>query len=327
MELSPDEFDLTGTLEASLAMVKENAMKHAIQRDADIPDNLGAITADERKVKQIIYNLLSNAVKFTPDGGSVRLRARKISKLGSGKKGDSLLSSERKSETVPFFLNSRPDPCDGFEISVADTGIGISKEDQKKIFQPFKQIDSSLARKFEGTGLGLALCKRMVELHGGRIWVESKEGKGSTFTFTLPGVAMSPIRGRDRQIIDPETHLLTWEHILTHSGFIMSLHQRMGLKFGLLRLNLSPELESQVYASTAMLLKEAMRKHEILGLGKQAREFCIILLNTDEKEIKGAVERLRRITNGLSIQINSAIYPDDGKDIGELVASLRRKES
>jgi len=298
MDLGLGDFDLGQLLETSLGMVRESAMKHAIQLDAGIPDDLGVIIADERKVKQIVYNLLSNAVKFTPEGGSVRLRARKIKNSG-----------------------------DVFEISVADTGIGISEEDQQQLFQPFKQLDSSLARQFEGTGLGLALCKRMVELHGGRIWVESEEAKGSTFTFTLPRVAMPPTKTRDHQIIDPETHLLTWEHVLTHSGFIMSLHQRMEIKFGLLRLNLPPEIESQDYDSVAMLLKEAMRKHEIFGLGKQAREFCIILLNTDRKKIEGAIERFRLITNGLSIRINSVIYPDDGKDVGELVASLRRKES
>ncbi|HET6367322.1 MAG TPA: ATP-binding protein, partial [Pseudomonadales bacterium] len=104
--------------------------------------------------KQVLLNLLSNAVKFTPEGGRVVVRA------------------ERAEGTV--------------EISVADTGIGIAAEDQEAIFEEFRQVGTDYARKREGTGLGLALARRFVELHGGRIWVKSAEGQGSTFTFTLP---------------------------------------------------------------------------------------------------------------------------------------------
>jgi signal transduction histidine kinase len=108
---------------------------------------------DERKVKQVLLNLLSNAVKFTPEGGRISLRASRI---------------------------------DGtVEIAVADTGIGIAPEDQAAIFEEFRQVGSDEKRR-EGTGLGLTLAKKFVELHGGRIWVESEPGRGSTFTFTLP---------------------------------------------------------------------------------------------------------------------------------------------
>jgi len=303
MELNLGEFDLTELLEASLTMIRESAMKHAIQLDSDIPNDIGPIMADERKVKQIVYNLLSNAVKFTPDGGSVRLSAHKT-----------------KKENIPV-------NADVFEISVADTGIGISKENQTAIFQPFRQIDSSLARQFEGTGLGLALSQRMVELHGGKIWVNSTEGQGSTFTFTLPLIATQPGKAKNHKvkIIDPATHLLTWEHVLTHSGFIMSLHHRMELKFGLLCLKVLSESENQHDASVAILLKKAVRKHEILGLGEDKGEFFIILLNTDKEKIKGAMNRLRQVTTGLPIRITSVVYPDDGKDMDALLASLRQK--
>jgi signal transduction histidine kinase/CheY-like chemotaxis protein len=115
---------------------------------------LPLIMADPAKVKRILYNLVSNAIKFTPEGGRVILEAR---------------------------------PVDGMvEISVTDTGIGISQEDQKKIFMEFQQLESSHSRKYEGTGVGLALSRKLVELHGGRIWVESELGKGSKFSFTLP---------------------------------------------------------------------------------------------------------------------------------------------
>jgi signal transduction histidine kinase len=109
---------------------------------------------DERKIRQVLLNLLSNAVKFTPEGGRVAVRAA---------------------------------PADGtVEISVSDTGIGIAPEDQEAIFQEFRQVGTDYARKREGTGLGLALARRFVALHGGRIWVKSRPGEGSTFTFTLP---------------------------------------------------------------------------------------------------------------------------------------------
>src|SRR5262245_14843802 len=121
---------------------------------------LGEYVGDERKIKQILLNLLSNAVKFTPEGGRIGITARKV---------------------------------DGaVEISVRDTGVGISPEDQAKIFEEFRQVGSNYAHKTEGTGLGLTLAKKFVELHGGRIWVESEVGKGSTFSFSLPERSSPP---------------------------------------------------------------------------------------------------------------------------------------
>ena len=117
-------------------------------------DRLGDFTGDERKIKQILVNLLSNAVKFTPEGGQIKVEATL---------GDSAVI-----------------------VSVTDTGIGIAPQDQEVIFEEFRQVGSNYAQKREGTGLGLSLTRRFVELHGGKIWVESEPGKGSTFTFTLP---------------------------------------------------------------------------------------------------------------------------------------------
>src|SRR5262245_38297653 len=114
---------------------------------------LGQLQSDERKIRQFILNLLSNAIKFTPEGGRIEVLAV---------------------------------PKDGFvEVSVSDTGIGIAPEDQEKVFEEFRQVGTA-AKKIEGTGLGLTLCRKFVELHGGRIWVKSQEGVGSTFTFTIP---------------------------------------------------------------------------------------------------------------------------------------------
>jgi signal transduction histidine kinase len=154
MELEVATFDLPLAIDNARTFVRERATKHGINLDVTIDERLGDFTGDERKIKQILLNLLSNAVKFTPEGGRIVINARQVD--GS------------------------------VEISVSDTGIGIAAEDQPKIFEEFRQVGSDNAKKVEGTGLGLTLAKKFVELHGGKMWVESEVGKGSKFTFTLP---------------------------------------------------------------------------------------------------------------------------------------------
>jgi signal transduction histidine kinase len=160
LELS--QFDISSLLENTLNIVKTFADKKDVDLSLEIEQGLSTITADQVKFKQILLNLLSNSIKFSPEGKEVKLSARTV------------------------------DPQDGekqptIEISVTDYGVGIKPEDQKRIFEAFVQADSSLGRQFEGTGLGLALTKKFVELHGGQIWVESEgEGQGSIFTFTIP---------------------------------------------------------------------------------------------------------------------------------------------
>jgi len=175
MELELGEFNLEELINGSLVMFKEKAMKHNIKLSAEVEAGIGNIVADQRKIKQVLFNLLGNAMKFTPDGGSVRVVARRVKSSELGVK--SLPMPENNSELADF---------DFIEVSVEDTGIGISPEDQKKLFQPFQQIDSAFSRQYAGTGLGLSLCKSFVELHGGRIWVESEVGKGSRFVFVIP---------------------------------------------------------------------------------------------------------------------------------------------
>jgi GAF domain-containing protein/anti-sigma regulatory factor (Ser/Thr protein kinase) len=154
MELAPAPFHLPTALENAVTLVRERAARHGIALKLDFDPGLGEVVGDERKVKQVLLNLLSNAVKFTPEGGRVSLKAG----LSDG----------------------------AVEIAVTDTGIGIAPEDQAAIFEEFRQVGTDETRKQEGTGLGLTLAKKFVELHGGRIWVESEPGRGSTFTFTLP---------------------------------------------------------------------------------------------------------------------------------------------
>jgi len=179
MTLEASSFPLKNLLESSMNMLKEKAIKHGIAMELDLDPALAEelIEADERKLKQILFNLLSNAVKFTSEGGAVRVTARLMKDEGRG-------GMEEKSSFVPASKASgRPS---SFEITVTDTGIGIRQEDLGRLFQSFSQLESPYAKQYEGTGLGLALTKKLIELHGGRIWVESEAGKGSSFIFTIP---------------------------------------------------------------------------------------------------------------------------------------------
>lgn len=177
LDLELDEFGIRDLIDGSLIMFKEKALKHRIRVKREVDEALSTVEADRRKLKQTLLNLLSNAFKFTPDGGSVQVRARRVEK--DEERGTS--DEQEKSSIVR--ASGRPSSV---EISVTDTGIGISPEHQAKLFQPFQQVETSLTRNYPGTGLGLSLCRRFVELHGGRIRVESEAGKGSTFTFIVP---------------------------------------------------------------------------------------------------------------------------------------------
>ena len=183
LELNLAEIPLRMLLEGSLNMVKEKALKHRIRLLTDMDGIPEVIQADERKLKQILYNLLSNAVKFTPDGGSVVLSARYLLK----KEGHWMTRNGQRSVLPLEVREDGKRPADLIYISVQDTGIGIKGEDLQRIFDPFEQADNSASRRYQGTGLGLSLTKRLVELHGGRIWAESEgEGKGSKFILLIP---------------------------------------------------------------------------------------------------------------------------------------------
>lgn len=158
MELKPEPVELAALLSEAAGSVHAQVQKHRHALVVTPPPQDLRVHADRGRVRQILLNLLSNAIKFTPDGGRITLVAGAVN-------GD----TEAR-------------------IAVSDTGIGIAAEDQPKLFQEFSQLDASASRKYEGTGLGLALSRRLVELHGGEIGVESEMGKGSTFWFTLPQV-------------------------------------------------------------------------------------------------------------------------------------------
>jgi len=153
MELELTDFHLPTALDSALTLVRERAGRRSIALHLSVDQRLGQIQGDERKVRQVVLNLLSNAIKFTPEGGRIEVAAM---------------------------------PKNGFvEVSVRDTGVGIAPDDQEAVFEEFRQVGTA-DKKVEGTGLGLTLCRKFVELHGGTIWVKSELGKGSTFTFTIP---------------------------------------------------------------------------------------------------------------------------------------------
>jgi two-component system, sensor histidine kinase len=188
MELETSAVNIHSLLNNCLTMFKEKAMKHGIRLLPSIENVPDIIVADERKIKQIVYNLLANAMKFTPDGGKISLNALTVEyQFRPGvREGDSeLLFIGEKATSDHSAGCVEKKKC--IEISVADTGIGLNKKDLEKIFLPFEQVDSSASRKFQGTGLGLSLTRRFVNLHKGKIWAESEgEGKGSTFYLVIP---------------------------------------------------------------------------------------------------------------------------------------------
>ena len=153
MELELSAFDLPTTIDNALTLVRERAGRRGIALHRTLDERLGQIHGDERKIRQVLLNLLSNAIKFTPEGGRIEVGAQAVN--------------------------------GAIEVSVSDTGVGITPEDQQVVFEEFRQVGTA-DKKVEGTGLGLALSRKFIELHGGRIWVKSQVGRGSTFTFSVP---------------------------------------------------------------------------------------------------------------------------------------------
>ena len=214
MDLELTSFDLPTTMSSAVMLISDLAKRHGLELVLEVDEGLQEVTADERKVKQIILNLLSNAVKFTPDGGKIW--------LGGARAGNMI------------------------EVWVKDTGIGIASEDQARIFEEFRQVGGDQVRKREGTGLGLTLAKKFVELHEGRIWVDSEVGRGSTFRFTLPLLAPvheEPVLKPAVDLAAPQQHPLVLvaeddaasasllSINLTEAGFMVELAQDGELAF------------------------------------------------------------------------------------------------
>jgi signal transduction histidine kinase len=180
VELQRKPVRIDDLIAEGVAMIRDQAGKNNLDVESVPGESLPSLYVDPSRVRQILTNLLSNAVKFTPPGGRVTVSTRVVQ--GSGFRAQGEQSAYHEPSTMNHEL-----PGEYVEIAVRDTGIGIRPEDQPKLFQPFMRLEASLGAQCEGTGLGLVITRRLVEMHGGRIWVESEgEGRGSTFTFTLP---------------------------------------------------------------------------------------------------------------------------------------------
>jgi len=184
MELQPNEIVLNHFLNTILDEFKDQSLKKNIDLKADLIDIPAYIVADERKLRQVCYNLLSNAVKFTPEGGAVTLTARTLRFIGGQTAGNQAFADRLSASLDEEYHRAHPS-C--LWVSVADSGIGLTPDALERIFQPFEQIENTLTRSYDGTGLGLALCRSFIELHSGLIWAESEgQNQGSRFELVLP---------------------------------------------------------------------------------------------------------------------------------------------
>jgi PAS domain S-box-containing protein len=221
----------------SLSIIREKAAARDIRLVMDVPEELGSIRGDARKVKQIVYNLLSNAVKFTSEHGEVTLRATRVPRAEVGQ-----ISESSMGRSFPLADNEF---TEFLKISVTDTGMGISPEGLERLYAPFSQMDSGLSRKFEGTGLGLAMVKLLADLHGGAVAVESEVGKGSCFTVWLP------FRPLEAKVLTP-TKSMTALPVEALPGSLTALVVEDDYKSAdLIRVQLQAEGFTVLHASTA----------------------------------------------------------------------------
>jgi PAS domain S-box-containing protein len=240
---------------SSLSVIHEMAASRRIRLDMAPGGELGSTRADPRKVKQILYNLLSNAVKFTEAGGRVTMRAVVVPRANAG-----LLSGSRVGRSHPLPDNEF---AEFLEISVTDSGVGISAEGLERLFKPFSQIDSGLARKFEGTGLGLAMVKLLTELHGGTVGVESTVGEGSRF------IAWLPIRTAEEATPVEETSV-------EETPVEASLEQRRGSAAGM---------------GTALVVEDDSKAAELIRMQLEAEGFVVLHAASAEAALLRAVQQ------------------------------------
>ena len=165
MRIDKSPFDLDEVVSVALSTVAPHARRKKLMMACSVPPAVPLVLGDRDKIRQVLLNLLGNAIKFTPEGGKVEVSASVGPLLPAATVGDG---------------------ARGVRISVRDSGIGVPPEHQKRVFDPFFQVDNTSTREYGGTGLGLSIVKRLVEAHGGAVWVESEQGRGSTFSFTVP---------------------------------------------------------------------------------------------------------------------------------------------
>jgi len=246
MTLDLEPVVLSALFDNSLSIIREEAAARRIRLSMDVTDDPGLLQADARKVKQIIYNLLSNAVKFTNVGGQVTLRASRVPCADVGRLSHTMhgLCWALPNKDFPEFIR----------ITVSDTGIGIAPEALPNLFKPFSQIDSGLARRYEGTGLGLAMVRALAELHGGGVAVESTRGDGSCFTVWLP------LRPAENTVQTAD---------ITHV----------------------PSAEIEVWTRTALIVEDDFRSAELIRMRLEAEGFTVLHAASAEAALALAVQQ------------------------------------
>ena len=311
MELVYSTMDIKEVINASMTFIKQKAMKHGIRLEVSIEDDIPDIKADEKKIKQVLVNILSNAAKFTPDKGLIRIVARKV------------LSAEiqKYKQFAPSGMRPARDADTFLEVLVIDTGCGIKLKDMAKLFQPFTQVGSILRNKAEGTGLGLALSKKIIAIHQGIIWAESEFGKGSTFGFLIPYLkkptGILPKKPREVN--------MDWEVFISHSSTILDFHKREGIQLGLIGIKmLDATAEKQAFYQNIFL--DNSRSYETLFSCREGY-YCLMLLSTDNDGILMATKRLQKVArkNNIAINLSSVAFPDDGENIKDLLTALEKK--
>jgi PAS domain S-box-containing protein len=289
LELELSVVHVKELLENSVRMIREKCMKHGIDLRMNIAQGLDSleITADERRLKQVMFNLLSNAAKFTSEGGAITVAA------------------EQKGGLIV--------------ISVEDTGIGIALGNQEKIFEEFYQVKGSAVDKTPGTGLGLPLTRRLVEMHGGEVWVESEgEGKGSKFSFTLPLIAE-----RTEEISLPEAQRA--KVLRNHLMRIISLAKRKGRGFAFCSLQAQAGVSEESLSNLKKVLQKDKRGYDFLGMDESGH-FYLILQESALPQSHAVCERMIKAAEGkgmgLKISYAVAIYPEDGGTPEELMKKV-----
>ncbi len=292
----------------SLSIIREKAAARRIRLSMEAADDLGSIQADARKVKQIVYNLLSNAVKFTVEGGQVTLRARCVPRAEVAKS-----SGPWPGRT--FALVGDNAFADFLEISVTDSGIGIAPEGLERLFKPFSQIDGGLARRFEGTGLGLAMVKLLAELHGGAVAVESAVGEGSRFTVWLP--LRAPEAAEEQPLTPTKTRNATRPAV--HGGAPVALVVEDDVKSAeLIRVQLEAEGFQVLHAPSAeiALVIATQQPLSLITLD-------ILLPNTDGWELLGRIKQVPALSRIPIVLIS--IVADHSKGFALGAAAILQK--
>ncbi|MBI2877167.1 MAG: PAS domain S-box protein [Candidatus Tectomicrobia bacterium] len=316
VELQWDEFSLRSLLEASLKAVSREALEKEIALSLRVEEGLKTLVADANKVRQVLLNLLSNAIKFTPAGGRAGIEVHRH--------GDCVA------------------------VAVWDTGIGIAPQDQGRLFQPFQQIDNSLARQYGGTGLGLCLARKWVELHGGEIWVESGLGEGSRFTFTLPLQGRDSLQGKalaGKELLrvrapslENQSVLLPYASFYRHLERMINLsrrqerslaviHLRWGGAGGSLREGALPVPAGGLKDSfnlVVRIIQDRIRSYDAMGRGRGDLTLFLLFPDTPIPQAQEVAQRCRVLLEekGIGAEARVVVYPQDGQTAEELIQAV-----